>query len=532
MSAMRMLVKLAWKMVAGLVHRLGWGAALLPVSALGLGMFGVRPWTVALPVCALAVVACWPAVAAGLVPVAMVAAGICGLATVARESPWVPFGHPSQWKPLSYRILPDGRPMITYVPVKGSRTAAALVTTGAPGHGSYHGPLPAGILVPLALLLLALGLWLTPRMLASLWAHATRLLPYLRRWPQQGRWGVLLVPVAALGLAEFGVNVWTIAAVPVALLLVIRRPVIGADLVPPALAAFAGYGIAIALSWLSLASSGFPETTVSYGALRVGSPDMALLAGVEAAAFLAFSAWLVPRTIGAHVSALLGVEPDPGLAGRVQQLTQTRADAIDSAVAELRRIERDLHDGAQARLVALGISLRAVEHMLPGSPYDALALVTEARQTSSRALADLRDLVRGICPPVLADRGLQAAVHALVLDTPLPVQLDIDLPGRLTAPVESACYFAVAELLANAARHSGARTVHLRVQHAAGMLRIEVADDGHGGADPASGSGLQGVERRLGTFDGILAVSSPPGGPTMIAIEVPCALSSPKTCSC
>ena len=133
---------------------------------------------------------------------------------------------------------------------------------------------------------------------------------------------------------------------------------------------------------------------------------------------------------------------------------------------------------------------------------------------------------------MLADRGLSHAVRALALDTALPVELDVDLPGRLTAPVESACYFAVAEALANAVKHSGARRVHVRIQHADGLLRIEVADDGVGGADPARGTGLRGVERRLGTFDGILAVSSPPGGPTMIAMEVPCRLLSPKTSSC
>jgi signal transduction histidine kinase len=239
--------------------------------------------------------------------------------------------------------------------------------------------------------------------------------------------------------------------------------------------------------------------------------------------------WLVPRTIGVH-SGL--VKRNAALTGRVTQLTQTRGTAVDTAAAELRRVERDLHDGAQARLVALGMNLRAVERMLPDSPQAALGLVAEARETSLRALNELRDLIRGICPPVLADRGLGHAVQALALDTPLPVELDIDLPGRLSAPVESACYFAVAEALANAVKHSGARRVHIRIQHQAGILRIEVAEDGIGGADPASGTGLRGVERRLGTFDGILAVSSPPGGPTMIVMEVPCALSSPETCSC
>jgi signal transduction histidine kinase len=244
------------------------------------------------------------------------------------------------------------------------------------------------------------------------------------------------------------------------------------------------------------------------------------------------AAWMFPRTVVQHGRLLTAAEPNLELEGRVQRLTETRDHALHNAASELRRIERDLHDGAQARLVALGMNLRAVERMLPGSPDAALALVAEARETSVRALNDLRDLIRGICPPVLADRGLGHAVRALALDTPLPVVLDVDLPGRVSAPVETACYFAIAELLANAVKHSGARQVQLRIWHASGVLRIEVSDDGVGCADPANGTGLQGIERRLGTFDGILAVSSPPGGPTMIVMEVPCALLSPKTYSC
>jgi signal transduction histidine kinase len=331
--------------------------------------------------------------------------------------------------------------------------------------------------------------------------------------------------VAAFGLVVFGVHPWTVAALLAAVLAAVRWPKVAADLLPVALVGFAAYGFAIAAGWQSLAS-GAQGDAVRYGAVHVSSPQMALLTGAEASVLLAFAAWLTPRTIGAHARTLLHPGPDPELTGRVQRLTETRGHAIDAATSELRRIERDLHDGAQARLVALGMNLRAVERMLPASPQAALALVAEARETSLRALNDLRDLVRGICPPVLADRGLGHAVQALALDTPLPTELDIDLPGRLTAPVESACYFAVAEALANAVKHSGARRVHIRIQHRSGILRIEVADDGAGGADPARGTGLQGVERRLGTFDGILAVSSPPGGPTMIVMEVPCALSS------
>jgi signal transduction histidine kinase len=216
----------------------------------------------------------------------------------------------------------------------------------------------------------------------------------------------------------------------------------------------------------------------------------------------------------------------------VQTLTQTRHDAVDTAAAELRRIERDLHDGAQARLVALGMSLRAAERLFPTSPEAALALVTEAKESSSLALTELRDLVRGIYPPVLADRGLGDAIRALALDSPLHTELDINLPGEVELPVASAVYFSAAEVLANVAKHAAAHTVRIGLSHGAGMLRVQITDDGAGGADPALGTGLAGVERRLATFDGILAVSSPPGGPTIVVIEVPCALSSPKTSSC
>jgi hypothetical protein len=134
--------------------------------------------------------------------------------------------------------------------------------------------------------------------------------------------------------------------------------------------------------------------------------------------------------------------------------------------------------------------------------------------------------------PVLADRGLGDAVRALALDTPLPAVLDVDLPGPVELPVASAVYFSVAEALANVTKHAGARSVHIGLSHRGGVLRAEITDDGAGGADLAGGTGLAGVERRLATFDGILAVSSPPGGPTIVVIEVPCASSSAKTSSC
>jgi signal transduction histidine kinase len=220
------------------------------------------------------------------------------------------------------------------------------------------------------------------------------------------------------------------------------------------------------------------------------------------------------------------------LARRVQHLSQTRTETLDTGAAEIRRIERDLHDGAQARLVAMGMTLDAAGQLIDDNPKAARALLVEARDNSAKALADLRNLVRGIHPPVLADRGLADAVKALALDTLLRIHLASDLDGgRPPAPVESAAYFAVSELLANVSKHAQATQAWVDIRHADGMLKVGVTDDGHGGADPKKGTGLQGIERRLAAFDGVLAIGSPPGGPTSVTVEIPCALSSPKTSS-
>jgi signal transduction histidine kinase len=217
------------------------------------------------------------------------------------------------------------------------------------------------------------------------------------------------------------------------------------------------------------------------------------------------------------------------LAKRIEQLTETRTDATDAQAAELRRIERDLHDGAQARWVAMGLNLGAVERLIDQDPEMAKKLLESARNASAEALVELRELVRGIHPPVLAERGLGDAVRALALDSALDVRVTVDLPGRADAPIETALYFAVSELLANAAKHAEATRVTVDLRHTTGELRVVVTDDGRGGADPAGGSGLRGLRRRLATFDGTLALSSPPGGPTTAILEIPCALSSPRT---
>jgi signal transduction histidine kinase len=234
--------------------------------------------------------------------------------------------------------------------------------------------------------------------------------------------------------------------------------------------------------------------------------------------------------VHAHLTRwLLAPTANAALAVRVAHLAETRADAVDTQAVELRRIERDLHDGAQARLVAMGMTLSAAERLLDEDPQTARALLREARDASAKALAELRDLVRGIHPPVLADRGLGDAVRALALDSQPTVDVCVNLPGRLAPAVESAAYFAIAETLANAAKHSGAHRVWLDLRHCDGVLRVNVTDNGNGGAQIGHGTGLRGIQRRLAAFDGTLTIISPPGGPTTVTMELPCALCSPKT---
>jgi signal transduction histidine kinase len=234
---------------------------------------------------------------------------------------------------------------------------------------------------------------------------------------------------------------------------------------------------------------------------------------------------LTLRGYGGLARAFLAPSGQAELERRVRHLAQTREESLDTGAAELRRIERDLHDGAQARLVAMGLTLDAAGRLIDTDPAAARALLIEARDASAKALRELRDLVRGIHPPVLADRGLAEAVRALALDAPVRVLVTGGLEGRVPAPVESAAYFAVSELLVNVARHAGVLAAEVDLRHEADALRISVRDEGGGGANPARGTGLSGVARRLAAFDGVLAVSSPAGGPTVVTLEVPCALS-------
>ncbi|AXK37209.1 sensor histidine kinase [Streptomyces armeniacus] len=262
-----------------------------------------------------------------------------------------------------------------------------------------------------------------------------------------------------------------------------------------------------------------------------GSAVQAALLGL---ALIAASFYVNRYPLQAHfMIARLLIGPTRGaqLEQRVERLYETRHDAVDSSAAELRRIERDLHDGAQARLVAMGMSLGTVEALIERDPAKAKEILAQARSSSAEALTELRDLVRGIHPPVLAERGLGDAAKALALRMQIPVEVDVELTGRFQEPVESAAYFAISEVLTNAAKHSGADRIWLDIHHsrdAGGMLRIAVTDNGRGGADLEKGTGMKGIERRLGALDGVLALSSPEGGPTMVTIEIPCEQTEPR----
>ncbi|MFJ6082161.1 sensor histidine kinase [Streptomyces sp. NPDC092369] len=264
-----------------------------------------------------------------------------------------------------------------------------------------------------------------------------------------------------------------------------------------------------------------------YGFVPVSGQASALLAGLLGAVLLVGAWFLTPALLRVHFLLTRSVltSGQGELAERVRVLTETRQDAVDTSAAELRRIERDLHDGAQARLVAMGMDLGTIEALIEKNPAKARQLLAQARQNSVDTLAELRDLVHGIHPPVLAERGLGDAVRALALRLPVPTDVTVELAGRAEAPVESAAYFAVSEILTNAVKHADAERVWVDLHHTDGRLRISVTDNGKGGAAVGAGSGLAGVERRLGTFDGVLAVSSPAGGPTMVTMEIPCVLS-------
>jgi signal transduction histidine kinase len=218
---------------------------------------------------------------------------------------------------------------------------------------------------------------------------------------------------------------------------------------------------------------------------------------------------------------LLGPRGDANLTARIGELERSRAGVVGAAETERRRIERDLHDGAQQRLVSLAMELGRARAKFGTDPEAAAAIVDQAHEQAKEALTELRNLVRGVHPPVLSDRGLDAALSGLAALSPVPVTVRVDLPARPPAGIEAIAYFVVAEALTNVAKHARASHAEVTVDRSGEMLRVTIRDDGVGGADPA-GQGLSGLASRAAGVDGRLSVSSPAGGPTSIEVLLPC----------
>jgi signal transduction histidine kinase len=255
--------------------------------------------------------------------------------------------------------------------------------------------------------------------------------------------------------------------------------------------------------------------------VRIDNWAMALAIGAPMAILALGMAWFgVPLLARVHATMTRLLLSQSKLAARVEELAVTRAGAVNAHDAELRRIERDLHDGTQARLVSIAMRLGVAEKSLDDKD-PVTHLVREAREGAEQAMGELRDVIRTMYPPILTDRGLDGALAALGARCPVETVVETGDLGRVPAPVEAAAYFVVAEALTNVSKHSNATTALVRVTRDE-CLRITVSDNGFGGVDESRGTGILGMRRRVAALDGSLAVDSPAGGPTVISVEVPC----------
>jgi len=282
----------------------------------------------------------------------------------------------------------------------------------------------------------------------------------------------------------------------------------------------AGGGLVVACLLAPAAAIGF---------LAAGHP--AVLTGaaaiVGAAGLLLAVPWLarqLARIDEVAARALLGPSRNEELALRVESLARSRADILTATDAERRRIERDLHDGTQQRLVSLAMNLGMARASLTDAPQDARQAIADAHDEALLALTELRDFIRGLHPAVLNDRGLAAALSGLAARAPLPVRVHVDVARPASASIEAVAYFVVSEALTNVAKHAQAAKAEVTVVRDGDLLRVEVTDDGRGGAVPAhgEGTGLTGLAQRAAAVDGRLTIDSPPGGPTVVAVELPC----------
>lgn len=321
------------------------------------------------------------------------------------------------------------------------------------------------------------------------WVPAVRaMLTDATRWRQAGA-AVLALPLAVVSFSV-AISAWSVALALITL---------------PAYNSALPKGGASAFGWVL---KGTPALT---GAVLLGAA-LGIIAPYITYAMTGTHAWLDRKLLG----------PRHNMAARVGQLERTRSRMVVAADTERRRIERDLHDGAQARLVSLAMELGRAKARFDDDPEGARALVDQAHEGAKTALAELRSLVRGVHPPVLSDRGLDAALSGLAALCPVPVTVEVQMAARPSSTVEAVAYFVVAEALTNVAKHSGAKSAIVSVSSKGESVKVVIRDDGRGGADVA-GPGLTGLVDRVQAVDGRLSVASPAGGPTVIEVELPCA---------
>ena len=285
------------------------------------------------------------------------------------------------------------------------------------------------------------------------------------------------------------------------------------------------WSISLALIALPAYNSALPKGGASaFGWVLRGAPALtgAVLLGVVLGLLAPHVTVGVTTAMVWVDSKLLGSNRRQKLAARVEDLEQSRSRMVLVADSERRRIERDLHDGAQARLVSLAMELGRAKARFADDPEGARVLVEQAHEEAKAALAELRSLVRGVHPPVLSDRGLDAALSGLAALCPVPVTVSVDMAARPPSSIEAVAYFVVAESLTNVAKHSEATSATVEVRSDGAVLQVRVSDDGRGGAEP-NGAGLSGLADRVHAVDGRLVIDSPAGGPTVVKVELPCA---------
>lgn len=341
-------------------------------------------------------------------------------------------------------------------------------------------------------------------------------------------------------LSRWGPDVISPGPVPPELLKALRTPAARRELAWVAVHGVTGFvlgvlGLTLALN--TVRDGTFPlwwyllppaDSTASLGLWQVRDLSGALLVSLMGLGWVVACLLFLPgmaRLQALPGRRLLHLGSGADLATRIAHLTATRAAALDAHSAELRRIERALHDGAQNRIVAVTVLVGAARRAVQRNPHDADAVLGRAQDSAEEALRELRAVVRSIMPPVLQDRSLSDALTALAADCPTECSIDADLPGRYAASVEASVYFVVAEALSNVAKHSGARTASVRLRRCDDdRMRVLITDDGRGGAEARGGTGLTGIRRRVEAHDGTFELASPVGGPTTVEVSLPCGL--------